>query len=286
MNLRPKIAAAAGERVTVQVMENPEPVWAMANPAQFAEVLTAVVAGPRKSTPDERTRVTIAWDVEMVSERLSPTALAPGTYARITVRDDGHGLEAEQAAGVFDPLLNRAGDAASAGPAPTLARAYSLVHEWGGDIGFASEPGQGSTFAIYLPYVESERTTTVRSAAAAGPRTTGAATILLVEDEPGIRELILKILQRERYHVLQAETAEAALVLAQGHSIDLLITDILLPGIHGPELARRMQQSAPNLKTLFISGFTGEEKVPMGARLLAKPFTLAALLEKVRGALE
>jgi hypothetical protein len=160
-----------------------------------------------------------------------------------------------------------------------LARAYSIVHQWGGDIAFSSEPGQGSTFAIYLPLVEPE-------GGQAEPRTKEAATILVVDDETGIRELIRRILLRERYRVLESGSAEQALNIAQGQSIDLLITDVMLPGIHGPELARRMQQTAPRLKTLFISGYTGEENVPAGARFLAKPFTLGALLEKVRAALE
>ncbi|MBZ5672998.1 MAG: response regulator [Acidobacteriia bacterium] len=283
VNLRSKLAAAAGERVAVELTANPEPIIAMADPGQLGEVLTAVVAGARKSTPRERARITVTWDVETIAEHLSPTALAAGKYARITVRDDGHGLDAEQAAGVFDPVLSKTGDPASAAAALALARAYSLVHEWGGDIAFASEPGKGSRFTIYLPLVEPEGAAVVRPAVhAEPPRTTESATILVVEDEAGIRELIRKILQRERYRVLEAGSAEEALAMAQGQSIDLLITDVMLPGIHGPELARRMQQSAPRLKTLFISGFTGEEKVPAGARFLAKPFTLGTLLEKVR----
>jgi two-component system cell cycle sensor histidine kinase/response regulator CckA len=286
-SLRSKIVAAAGGRVAVELAVKPEPVWAMANPAQLGEVLTAVVAGAGKSTPRERARVVILWDVETVAERLSPTALAAGKYARITVRDDGHGLDAEQAAGVFDPVLSKTGDPASAASALALARAYGLVHEWGGDIAYSSDPHQGSRFTIYLPYVEPEGATVVPPVDQSGPpRATETATILVVEDESGIRELIRKILQRERYRVLEAGSAEQALTIAHGQSIDLLITDIMLPGIHGPELARRMQQAAPGVKTLFISGFTGEEKVPAGARFLAKPFTLAALLEKVRAALE
>lgn len=286
VNLRSKLISAAGERVTVDLKVNPEPLVAMADPGQLAEVLSAVVAGARKSTPRERTRITIAWDVATVAERLSPTALDAGKYARITVRDDGHGLDAEQAAGVFDPVLSKTGDPASAAAALALARAYSIVHEWGGDIAFAGEPGQGSAFSIYLPLVEPEGGPVVRPAAPTKPRTAEAATILVVEDETGIRELIRKILARERYRVLEAGSAEEALTVSQGQSIDLLITDVMLPGIHGPELARRMQQATPGLKTLFISGFTGEEKVPAGGRFLAKPFTLGALLEKVREALE
>jgi two-component system, cell cycle sensor histidine kinase and response regulator CckA len=282
--LRSKITAAA-ERVAVELTANTEPILAMADPAQLGEVLTAVIAGARPSTPRERTRVVIAWDVETVAERLSPTALAAGKYARITIRDDGPGLDAEQAAGVFDPVLAKTGDAASAAAGLALARAYSLVHEWGGDIAYSSEPGQGSTFAIYLPLVEPEGTPGVRPAPLTERPRGETATILVVDDETGIRDLIRKILQREHYRVLQAGTAEEALAAAQGQSIDLLITDVMLPGIHGPELARRMQQAAPKLKMLFISGFTGEEEVPAGGRFLAKPFTLGALLEKVREAL-
>jgi len=215
---------------------------------------------------------------------LSPTPLAPGKYAHITVNDDGPEMDAAQAAGVFEPVLSKTGESVpAAATGLALARAYSIVHQWGGDIAFSSEPGHGSTFAIYLPLVEPEGAPAKQTEAQPGGK---PATILVVDDETGIRELIRRILLRERYRVLEAGSAEQALNIAQGQSIDLLITDVMLPGIHGPELARRMQQTAPRLKTLFISGYTGEENVPAGARFLAKPFTLGSLLEKVRAALE
>ncbi|MCU1334696.1 MAG: Blue-light-activated protein [Bryobacterales bacterium] len=288
LNLRSAITVAAGERVAVELTVNRAPILAMADPGQLGEVLAAVIAGPRRSTPRERTRITIAWDVETVAERLSPTALAAGKYARISVKDDVH--EADSAAGVFDPVLSKSGDPASAAAGLALARAYSVVHEWGGDIAFSSEPGQGSTFTIYLPYIEPEGEPEGASIVRPAARRDEPATILVVDDETGIRELIRKILQRERYRVLEAGSAEEALTAAQvsaaqGQAIDLLITDVMLPGINGPELARRMQQGAPRLKTLFISGYTGQERVPAGARVLAKPFTLAVLIEKVREAL-
>jgi signal transduction histidine kinase/CheY-like chemotaxis protein len=277
-SLRSRITAAAGERVAVELTVNRTPILAMADPGQLGEVLAAVLAGPLKGAPREHTRITIACDVETVADLLSPAPLAAGKYAHITVRDDGSALDATQAAGVFDPILSKTGEIAGL----ALARAYNVVHEWGGDIAFSSEPGQGSTFTIYLPYVEPAGAPVVRPASQKEPRRGTSPTILVVDDETGIRELIRKILRRERYRVLEAGTAEEALAAAQGQSIDLLITDVLLPGIHGPELARRMQQAAPKLKTLFISGYTGEEQVPAGARFLAKPFTLASLLEKVR----
>jgi len=279
LSLRSKLTALAGERVALELAANRMPILAMADPGQLGEVLAALVARPSKGIPRERTRISIGWDVETVAERLSPTPLAPGKYARITVHDDGPEMDPAQAAGVFEPVLSNTGDSVPASATGlALARAYSIVHQWGGDIAFSSEPGQGSTFAIYLPLVEPE-------GGSAEPRTTAPATILVVDDEAGIRELIRKILLRERYRVLEAGSAEEAFTVAQGQSIDLLITDVMLPGIHGPELARRMQQAAPGLKTLFISGFTGEEKVPAAGQFLAKPFTLAALLGKVRESL-
>ena len=283
LNLRSEITTAAGARVGVELAVNRSPVMAMADPDQLGEVLSAVIAGTRESSA-ERTRITIEWDVETVAERLSPTALAAGKYATITIRDDGRGVDAEHVAGVFDPVLSKAMDPAAGQPGLALARAYSVVHEWGGDIAFASEAGKGSTFMVYLPYIEPEGAApaaVVRPAVrerASGDR----ETILVVDDEAGIRELIRKILSRERYRVLEAGSAEEAQAAARGQQIDLLITDVMLPGINGPELARRMQQAAPRLKALFISGHTGSAIIPPGAAFLAKPFTLAALLEKVR----
>ena len=290
LNSRSKIAAAAGEGVAVELTANPEPVLALADPGQLEEVLTAVVAGVRKGMPRAETRIVIAWDVAMVVERLSPSALAAGKYARVIVRDDvrddAQGLDAAQAAGMFDPVLSKSGDPVAVAAALALPRAYSLVHEWGGDIAFASEPGQGSIFTIYLPHVEPEGAPMARPSARTEPKSGKPAAILVVDDETGIRELIRKILVRERYRVEEAASAEEAVTISRRQPIDLLITDVMLPGIRGPELARRMQQASPGLKTLFISGYTGEEHVPAGAQLLLKPFTLAALLEKVREALK
>jgi two-component system cell cycle sensor histidine kinase/response regulator CckA len=118
-------------------------------------------------------------------------------------------------------------------------------------------------------------------------------TILVVDDEPGIRGLIRKILRREHYNVLEAVSGEDALTVAlsQAGSIQLLLTDVIMPGLSGPELARRMCEASPDLKVLFISGYVGEdgtlpEKLPFGFTFLPKPFTLGALVNKVRETLD
>jgi len=159
LNLRSAISAAAGQGIAVELTVNRTPVLAMADPVQLGEVLAAVIAGSRA-----KTRITIAWDVEAVAERLSPTALAAGKYARITIHDDGAGMDAEQAARVFEPALSKTADPAEATAGLALARAYCVVHEWGGDMAFASHSGQGSTFTIYLPYIEPEGAAMARPA--------------------------------------------------------------------------------------------------------------------------
>ena len=158
LNLRSKLSAAAGgERVAVELTRIPQPVVAMADPGQLGEVLTAVVAGARRARRGNGRGSSSRGTSRPWRNACRPLALAAGKYARITVRDDGHGLDAEQAAGVFDPVLSKTGDPASASRRRWLWRApIASFIEWGGDIAFSSEPGQGSTFAIYLPYVEPE----------------------------------------------------------------------------------------------------------------------------------
>jgi CheY-like chemotaxis protein len=180
-----------------------------------------------------------------------------------------------------------------------IARAYSTAREWGGDIAFSSQPFRGSAFTIYLPRA--------RPPAEPAPAPVPAPpvelpvpvsepaleTILLVEDEAGIRALVRKILTRERYRVLEAGSAEEASEVAGSFEgrIDLLLTDVMLPGMGGRDLAERLRESLPDLRVLYVSGFTDDESVraggfPPGSKFLQKPFTLSALVAHVREALE
>ena len=295
-NLRLKITEAVGDSVTVELRTNQTPVWAMVDAEQLGEVITALVAGARESAR-ERTRITISWGTETIAEHLLPTPLAAGRYARIAIHDDGKGVEASQSTSVFDLALSPAANPEAAATDLTLARAYSLVREWGGDIGFTSQPApvgkswRGSVFSIFLPSAELEAHPFRAEAAGTTPLLAGLMreTIILVDDEPVIRALISKILSRERYRVIDVANAEEAMTAAaaQQYRIDLLVTDVMLPGPSGFELARKMKQASPGLKVLFISGYSGQQILrpdayPLGARLLAKPFTLDSLLSKVR----
>jgi CheY-like chemotaxis protein len=266
----------------------------MADPDQLAEVVLTLASHNREGTQD-RTRLTVTCATDMVAERLPQSTLVPGYYVRISLRDDGRGMEASKLAAVFDPSIHPADLHALA-----MSRAHGLVRHWGGDIGASSELNRGSEFAIFLPSPEVAAAPPLPVAPAPVPEPEPLPepervreTVLIVDDEAGIRGLMRKILKREHYNVIEAANAEDAMREAAVHAgpVHLLLTDVMLPGMLGPELARKMYALDTSLKVLYISGYTQDERVrtgeyPPGARFLAKPFTLSALLEKVRETLD
>lgn len=275
--LEPRLRQAAGLGATFETVAAAGPVWALAGAelGQVLETLAGVCAA-------DRHRFMVAWDVEEVAERTSPATLPPGRYACVRLRSYGAPLGLRPTA-VFDP-----GPPGKPGSFQ-LALAYLNVRRWGGDIAFSAE-AESCCFCLYLPLAQPAPAAAAQAAPAATPR---PASILVVDDEAGIRGLVLKALRRANYEVIEAASAESALQVAaaRGAPIDLLLTDVVLSGMSGPELARRMHAAQPSLKVLYISGYAPEEIMrgpahPPGARLLAKPFTLAALLEAVREALK
>jgi CheY-like chemotaxis protein/signal transduction histidine kinase len=289
--LEPSIAQAAGAGVSVEMIPPETDLWAFADAAQLAEVILAL-AGANEGSRD-RTRLTVAWHADTLTESIASATLAPGRYSCIVLRDSGGGLGTAQRAALFEAVL---------APGAVLSRAYQTVREWGGDIAVESGPAGGlggNTFSIYLPYMDAPAVPVdvspelpVIQVPPPLPEPV-RETILVVDDEPGIRGLMRKILRRERYMVLEAGNAEEALAVALSHAgpIDLLLTDVMMPGLTGPELARRMCEAAPNLKVLYISGYAPEEalqpaQLAAGFAFLSKPFTLGALVSKVRDTLD
>ncbi len=289
--LEESIARAAGERVAIHLTG--EQAWALAEPKQFEEVILALVSQDREGAR-ERTNLTIACQTDTVTDAAPGATLAPGFYTRLAIHDDGSGVEESKRKSAFEAFLSKPGEK-TAGPA--LARAYAIVREWGGDIAFFSKPGQGSTSLVYLPHCPAPEQVSMETApvaaipAPAPPAPAVRDTILLVEDEPGIRALVRKILRRENYSVLEAGTAEEAIAMASTTGrIDLLVTDVMLPHQSGRVLAERLLAQRPDLKVLYVSGYTDDDAVragaiPPGSRFLQKPFTLGALVEKVKESL-
>lgn len=271
-------------------------VWTLADGGQLGEAVAAMAAFAIGSVTGA-SRLLITCRAEEIAERIGLATLRPGPYARLDLHAAGKGSGSAQTP--FESIL----PVKDAPAAADVARAYLNVRQWGGDILFSSGPEAGSTFTLYLPFAQPSHAGTppapVEEKPAPEPATTAPAgvepplgTILLVEDEPGIRGLVRKILRRERYEVLEAGSAEEALALAKAHrgAIDLLLTDVMLPGMRGRELAGSLLAAYATLKVIYVSGFTGDEEVrggefPPGSRFLQKPFTLSALVSAVKDAI-
>jgi PAS domain S-box-containing protein len=294
-----KIAQAAGEGCRVDIASGGDAIWAMAEEAQLEEIVLALIS-PERADARERRLLTIGCETDTITDYVPGATLALGTYARVAIHDDGRGMDTAKRNAVFEGFLSKPGEN-SAGPA--LASAYAIVREWGGDISCFSEPFRGSTFLVYLPYymapapvaepaAEPAPEPVVEAPVAEAPAEILRETILLVEDEAGIRALVRKILRRENYNVLEAGGAEEAMAMASSVTgrIDLLVTDVMLPAASGRNLAEQIRASRPDLKVLYISGYTDDDAVrtgaiPPGSKFLQKPFTLGALVGKVKESL-
>ncbi|MGH2731003.1 MAG: ATP-binding protein, partial [Actinomycetota bacterium] len=217
--------------------------------------------------------------------------MTPGEYVCLTVSDSGAGMTEEVRARIFEPFFTTkpVGEGTGLG----LAMVYGIVKQAEGYVYAYSEPGVGSTFRIYLPAVRDAEVGEARVPVAATPNV-GTETVLLVEDEPAVRELARRILSRAGYHVVPAEGGAEAVQAHQdvGRPIDLLLTDVIMPGMSGKELNRRLREESGNgLKTLYMSGYTDEIVAERGLlhpeeELIQKPFTADGLLTKVREVLD
>jgi len=211
--------------------------------------------------------------------------LPPGEFALLAVTDDGHGMDEHTQAHLFEPFFTT--KAHGHGTGLGLATTYGIVRQNGGAIQVESAVGRGTTFRIYLPCT-AERPD---AAAPLGPAPVrGQGTILLAEDEAPVRQTTRRLLESLGYRVLEAASGQEALTVARGSDVDLLVTDVMLPGMKGPEISRRLRSVRPGLPTLFISGYTasviGSQGVlEAGVHLLHKPFTVQDLSQKVEQAL-
>jgi CheY-like chemotaxis protein len=215
---------------------------------------------------------------------------SPGRYVMLAVSDTGTGMDAQTLARIFDPFFTT--KPSGKGTGLGLATVYGVVRQSGGYISVYSELGHGTTFKVYLPRVDAPpepRAVRMAEAAVAG----GSETILLVEDDAALRELTRESLQQAGYTVLGAPSAFAALEAARLHGgrIELLLTDVVLPGMNGRALADQLARLVPEVKVLFVSGYTDDAIAQHGVlepdvRFLSKPYSHEQLLRKVREVLD
>src|SRR5688572_8060174 len=255
-----------------------------ADPAQIEQVVLSLVVNARDAMPDGgrlliRSR-SLPWH--------SPAT--PAGWVELSVSDTGVGMDAPTRVRVFEPFFTT--KATGKGTGLGLSTAYGVVTQSGGAIAVESEPGQGSTFTIRLPAAEGPAEPLERpSGPARGPG--GEETILLVEDEPALRAVARRVLEGAGYRVVEASDGEAALALLEGGTggIDLLFTDVIMPGMTGPELAARVGRLLPGLRVLFMTGYSEDAvafhgKLAQGTACLQKPFGPDRLLRFVRESLD
>jgi CheY-like chemotaxis protein len=335
--LKPKVQEIVGSTL-LEWNLHPERIGGKAEPSELEQVLESLLIRARQVSGQHGV-VSVATEARTIKQTLTRpgSSLRPGSYAVISIADQGNNIDEEARATLFESFL----------VSPANAQAYTIVRQWGGDIAIAEANHLGSTIDIYLPaatlppapkaevhetsapepvvaehaehreygehaeHVEhaghvqhaehaevephplhAEAAPVAPPAPPAAPPPPPAQSVLLVEDESGIRALVRKILRRQGYEVIEAESGEQALELSRQFSgrIDLIVTDLMLPKIGGRELVAELQKEGHTMKVLYVSGYTDDpavyaEQLPAGTAYLQKPFTLGSLLDKVKDVL-
>ena len=263
----------------------------VADPSQIEQVILNLAVNARDAMPTggKLTLETGNAEFDPAYARTHAPAV-PGRFVMLAVSDSGAGMSPEVKARVFEPFFTT--KAPGKGTGLGLATVYGIVKQSGGFIWVYSEAGEGTTFKIYLPRAGEDQRPTTAPKAQTDVRG-GSEVILLVEDEAPVRRVALHALQRYGYTVLEAALPSEALTICKEHSgkIDLVLTDVVMPGMSGPDLAKQLLAQRPGLKVLFSSGYTGEAiahrgEILSGLAFLPKPFTPMTLARKVREVLD
>jgi signal transduction histidine kinase len=277
-------------RTTANLSDGLAPVKADAS--QMEQVFINLVLNARDAMPMGGLLSIETANVELDEERLANESLhvQPGRYVMLAIGDTGTGMDAATRERAFEPFFTTKPKGKGTGLG--LATVYGIIDQSGGAISLDTAPGRGTTVRIYLPATDTVATAgTVETAPAPADR--GTETLLLVEDNEAVRSLAAKALQRRGYKVFEARSGEEALKLTEtaGVKPDLLITDVIMPGLSGPSLASRLKHAQPRLRVLYVSGYTDDANADHGAfvgeaPLLQKPFTPSTLAERIRAILD
>jgi CheY-like chemotaxis protein len=262
----------------------------VADPVEIEQVIMNLVLNARDAV-NSGGRICIETHNRQVGrEEAREHGVDPGEYVELTVSDNGHGMYPETLARVFEPFFTTKQEGKGTGIG--LSTVQRIVREHHGDVWPCSLPGKGTTFTVWLPRASAYAEEPAKPVEARAP-SSGDESILLVEDEENVRRLLTHILEKRGYRVLSAANAEEALriLAAEGDSIDLLLTDMVMPGMSGRELGDRALQLYPDLPIIYMSGYTDDVLVRTGAlkpgmSFLPKPLRPDVLTGKVRDALD
>lgn len=285
VDFEPMLRRLIGEDIQLILRPSMDDLRVKADPALLEQVVMNLAVNARDAMPTggKLTIETAVTDLDHTPlYHISP--LAPGAYVRLSVADSGCGMTPEVQAHMFEPFFTTKEEGKGTGLG--LATVFGIVTQGGGGLDVTSKTGEGTRFDVYLPRVEAEIETSV-SEQAIMPSPRGHETILLVEDDENVRVLMADELRKYGYRIVEARNGVEACLVATPYikKLRLLLTDIVMPGMSGVELARNLRVIKPGLKVLFISGYTDDIGVGAGdpaTLYLQKPFTPEVLAEKVR----
>ena len=289
--MRDMLQRLIGEAVTISLRLTPGLAPIVADRTQLEQMLMNLVVNARDAMPEGGTVVVdTGWADEIEVSAVTHEAAAAGNYARLRVVDTGAGMDAETRSRIFEPFFTT--KPIGQGTGLGLSTVYGVIQQLGGHLAVTSQLGHGTTFTLYFP----EASPGSKLLPAAGRKRSMALAehrevVLVVEDQRGVRQLVFRILTRHGYTVLEAASAADALALyeQQAARIDLLLTDVVMPEMSGAVLAEKLCAQRPDLRVLFMSGFTGSESsthLPADAAIVEKPFTASILLQAMRDVLD
>jgi two-component system cell cycle sensor histidine kinase/response regulator CckA len=281
-----------GEHVKIHTQLGTEIRPIRADAAQLEHAILNLALNARDAMPGGGALV-----IETAVQRLDrpdpsvDAPIPPGSYVTLIVRDTGSGMDADTRAHLFEPFFTTKGPGKGTGLG--LASVYGIVKQIGGYIKVESEPGQGATFMLYFPATDEPLPAAARPLTPESP-TVGSELVLLVEDDSAVRGLVARALKRHGYRVIEAATGKQALALAETvqEHIDLILSDVVMPGMQGPELVAQLKVTRPRSRVLYMSGYPADafslekEGTDSPVEWLRKPFTTGRLLQKVRELLD
>jgi two-component system cell cycle sensor histidine kinase/response regulator CckA len=289
-NMDRMLRRVIGEHIELETVLSPGLASVKADAGQLEQVIMNLAVNARDAMPEGGKLSIRTSNVEVRRQSRVHADVRPGSYVRLTVADTGQGMDAEIMVHLFEPFYTS--KETGKGTGLGLSTVYGIIKQSGGEIVVESEPGHGAIFNIYLPRIP-EATEVAPLAGEEREVRAGTETILLVEDEAGVRQLVRDMLHRLGYKTLQASGALEAIRVFNEHrgSIDLLLTDVIMPQMSGRELAERLKTARPSLKVLYISGYTDDMLAHHGVLesnvfLLAKPFAPDELAKKLREVLD
>ncbi len=282
-----------GDHIELVTFFDDESAPIKADPVQIQQVIINLVLNSRDAMPNGGKITLETRNTDLRQGRAGRyDTVPPGKYVLLTVSDDGFGMDARTQAHVFEPFFTTKDEGKGTGLG--LSTVYGIIKQTGGNIEVESVLGEGTTFQIYFPVASDGEVSEREEVRVTGsPRLHGTETLLLVEDEEMVRILGTRVLSSHGYLVLEAADGDEALEVCKHHEgpIDLLVTDVVMPGMNGRELAQRLSTVIPNAAVLFISGYTGGALVEHGVlqegtNFLQKPFSPHRLVQKVREVLD